>query len=440
MGIIFWVFTILTVVIIIWHMVHYKDYFSILTYTIVGIYVPLFMSFLNWSIYSIKEKGTLFYWIFIALDIVCIIYCLFPVRCIDRIKKITIQRKRHVFPLGILNILYVVSVLVENKYLSGYYFPSLLGIDVHTGRMPGIYFITTAIYLVVSSDILEYLSTKKIRYIFYALGSFLINVISKSARVDAGIAIVQVGSFLAFYFLGKNTERKALAKKVTFFLAALVVAFFIINKGIEIGNNRMNSNGLYSTVYSEGIGYKGPKTSTEILEYYYGYFPMSFDNLSYNLQHVPSDINLIGLNSFRCLYFGVFQFDNLFGMDGSSAVKNKIIRCKAAAVPTIFWDFYYDFDILVIIPILITFLIAYWISKKTVEKQNVIYCMLYFYWIPLWMFGSFDNRSFDYQVLWHILLMYLLFKNRYVMSTADKPSELQNKKRRKKIRIGGLTI
>lgn len=440
MEIFFWIVTIVTLLVIIWHIFYYKDYFSILTYTLLGIYVPLFMSFLNWSSYSVREKENIFYFIFISLDLVCIIYCFLPIKRLDRIRDIEISRKNYTFPLGLVNFVYIICVLIENKYLSGHLFPSLLGIDVHTGRMPGIYFITTAVYIVVASDILEFISTKQIRYIIYAVLSFLINVISKSSRVDAGIAIVQIGSFLVFYFLSKNTDRKAFVKKLVIFLTCSVIGFFAINKGIEIGNNRMNSNGLYQTVYSNGIGYSGPKTTNEILEYYYGYFPMSFDNLSFNLQHVDSEFNLIGLNSFRCLYFGILQFDNLFNLDGSSAVKNKIIRCKAAAVPTIFWDFYYDFDVLVIIPIFVTFMLAYLLAKKTVEKQNLIYCMLYFYWIPLWMFGSFDNRSFDYQIIWHIMIMYILFKNRYVMRTAEKQVDLQTKRKRWKLKIGGIII
>lgn len=439
MEVLFWIFTIISILIVLWHIFFYKDYFSILTYTVLGIYVPLLMSFLNWSSYSVIDKGWLFYFIFISLDIVCIIYCFFPIKRLDKIKNIDISRKEHAFPLGLVNIVYIVCVLVENVYLSGFLFPSLLGIDVHTGRMPFIYFITTAIYIVVASDIMEFISTKKIRYIVYAVISFLINVISKSSRVDAGIAIVQIGSFLLFYFLSKNNDRKAFGKKLLMFFACFFIGFLIVNKGIEVGNSRMNSNGLYQTVYSDGIGYNGPKTTNEILEYYYGYFPMSFDNLSYNLQHVDSEFNVIGMNSFRCLYFGILQFDNLFNLDGSSAVKNKIIRCKAAAVPTIFWDFYYDFDILIIIPIFITFLVAYQLARKTVNKQTLMFCMLYFYWVPLWMFGSFDNRSYDYQIIWHVIMMYVLFKNRYIMNTADR-NVVTKRNKRLRIKIGGIII
>lgn len=431
MNTLFWCITVLTLIIVIIYIIKNRSYFSILTYTVFGVYIPLFMSFFNWSSYSVIDKGILFYWVFISLDIVCIIYCILPIKPMNKIDEILVQRKKNVFPLEILNIIYIGSVLIENKYLSGFFFPSLHGIDVHTGRMPGIYFITTAIYIIVISTLLEYVSTKKIRYILYAVVAFLINVISKSSRIDAAITFVQIGSILLFYFFYKNNSKKGLIKKITFILICLIVSFFIINGGIKVGNNRMNSNGLYNLVYSEGIGYKGPKTKNEILEYYYGYFPMSFDNLAYNLQYNKSKMNLIGLNSFRCLYFGILQFDNLFGLNGSSAPRSNIIRCKAAAVTTIFWDFYYDFDIFIFVPIFVVFIIAYWLSKKITKKQNLVYLMIYFYWIPLWMFSSFDNRSFDYQVIWHILLINFLLKKRYIVNIRYKFNKLREKKETK---------
>lgn len=441
MEIVFWSTSFLSILFILFHIVGKKDYFSILTYTLLGFYLPLFMSFCNWSSYSIQDKGSLFYYICTCVNIACSIYCILPAKSFNKVKSIRIVKNVSKIPIEFINLFYIACVLVENVYLSGFLFPSLAGIDVHTGRMPGIYFITTAVYIVVVADFLEFLATKKKRYLIYATVSFSINVISKFSRVDAGIASIQVGSLLLSYFLSKHSNTKALGKKfLVLFLCACTV-FFLANKGIEIGNNRMNKNGRYSLVYSKGLGYTGPESDNELLAYYYGYFPMSFDNLAYNLQHVQSNFNGIGLNSFRALYFGILQFDNFLGLDGGEAVKNKIVRCKAAAVPTIFWDFYYDYDILVFIPILVTFSIAYYLMKQLVDRQSVTSLIIYFYWVPLWMFGSFDNRSYDYQVIWHILMMYFLFRHRYQMGTAMHQISGNVPVRRKpKFRIGRIRL
>ena len=439
MIIVFWLTTLMAIIISCFYIFKRKDYFSILTYNLLGIYLPLLVSFFNWSTFSVSKNGNLFCYVFLCLNIACILYCFLPYYKLNGLEDIKIYRRKHVIPIVFINAVYIACVLIENIYLSGMLFPGLAGIDVHTGRMPGIYFLTTATYIVVVTDLLEFIASGKIRCLVYAAISFLTNIISKSSRVDAGIATIQISSLLLFIFLSKGRKKKVSIKRIVIICVLVIFLMLLINEGIAIGNNRMNSNGKYNTVYSDGIGYSGPEMDNELLAYYYGYFPMSFDNLAYNLKTVSPDFNGIGLNSFRCLYFGILQFDNLFGLDGSTAVKNKIIRCRAAAVPTIFWDFYYDYDVLVFIPIAITFLIAFSLRRKLARERTVISMIVYFYWVPMWMFGSFDNRSYDYQTIWHILILYLFFKRRYLLETSINPLEL-TKKRRIHFRIGRIKL
>ena len=68
---------------------------------------------------------------------------------------------------GIYNLIYIACVLIENYYISGTIFPNLFGMDVHTLRMPYIYFITTGIYILSLLNILEFFCTKKKRYLLY---------------------------------------------------------------------------------------------------------------------------------------------------------------------------------------------------------------------------------------------------------------------------------
>ena len=448
MNTIFWIFSIFSIICIIWNIIHYKNYFSILTYTLFGVYIPLFLSFVNWSSYHIEKRSSIFYLIFIGLDIICIIFAFVNTKSISVIKNVKFIKKKSVIPMELYNIVYIICVLLENKYLSGYYFPSLNGLDVHTGRMPFIYFITTATYVVVIGDVIEFLSTKKIKYIVYAVGSFLINVVSKSARVDAGIALIQVGSFLLFCYLSQEkkvikNEMVIKKKKSRLLIIALItiVFIFIVGKGMEIGNDRMNSFGKYKTVYSKGISYTGPDSPSDFLSYYYGYFALSFDNLDYNIKYTACKQNFIGLNSFRCLYFGLLQFDNIFGLDGGASSRANMIRCKGAAVATTFWDFYYDYDVLSFIPIVITFLIALFFTRRLIKEQSALMYISYFFWIPLWMFSSFDNRSYDFQIIWQLLIMWLIYRNRFVLITDENnKNNVYRNIKKKIIKVGRIKV
>ena len=402
------------------------------------------MSFLDWSSFHISDRSGFFYYVFICLNIICIASIFVRKGNLGDIRNVHFLRKNKVIPIEIYNLIYIGCVLLENRYLSGYLFPSLHGLDVHTGRMPFIYFITTATYIIVVGDIIEFITTHRVRYVAYAVFAAILNVVSKAARVDAGIAIIQVGSFILFYFLSKekkikvgNKTKKKKKNNLPLLIATAVIVLIIVSNGIKVGDDRMNSYGMYNTVYSIGIGYHGPASGGELLPYYYGYFGLSFDNLAFNIDHSETKNNYVGLNAFRCLYFGILQFDNLFDLDGSATVKANTIRCKAAAVTTIFWDFYYDYGIFIFIPISITFFIAIFLSKRLVKKQNIFYLLLYFFWIPLWMFGSFDNRMYDFQIIWQVLILWLIYRNRFVLITDTNKDYVSTEKsyKRRHIRI-----
>jgi hypothetical protein len=402
------------------------------------------MSFLDWSPYHVADRSLEFYLMFISLNIICFISAIIPQGNISQIKNVEFYRKSRVIPIEVYNVIYIACVFIENYYLSRYFFPSAHGIDVHTGRMPFIYFITTASYVVAMGDVIEFLSTHKIRYVAYAVVAIIINVVTKASRIDAFISFVQVGSLLLFYLLSKerkvvagSTVRRKKKRRLPIIILAAVIIFIVASRSIKVGNDRMNSNGRYNLVYSNGIGYSGPETTTEFLPYYYGYFALSYDNLAYNMQCVDTKNNYIGLNTFRCLYFGVLQFDNILGLDGGESSRANEVRCRAAAVTTVFWDFHYDFGMFAFIPIAITFYIAGMLSNRLKRKQDIYSLLIYFFLVPLWMFGSFDNRIYDYQIIWQVVLIWLLYRKRFVMVTdANKDNvDCSNVAKKKTIRF-----
>lgn len=444
----FWGLSVATIVIIVQHIIIKKEWFSIYAYLLVGVYVPLFMSFLDWSAYHIVNRSENFYFIFIMLDIACLISLTIPQKAVA-CTNIEFKKNSKSIPVEVLDFLYVGCILLENYTVSGYLIPRLHGVDVHTARMSGIYFITTGVFIFTILNVLEFISTGKKRYLIYAVFVFVFNTVTKSARIDAALAIVQIISFVMFYCLSKRktikTDNGLKTKKknqIPLMFAVGLLAVILISVGIRIGNNRMNSFGKYQTVYAEGISYTGPEFFGETLTYYYGYFGLSFDNLAYNVSNVEVHPNYTGLNSFRALYFGILQFDNFFGLNGSEAPRSNIIRCRGAAVTTGFWDFYYDYGMLIIIPFLVSFLIAIALRKKIANRNlRVVNLILYFYWIPLWLFMSFDNRVYDYQVIWQVLMIFFIFYNRYsitfdeIRSNSEKTRYTEKRHSRRRILI-----
>ena len=417
----FWTLTIATIFILLLRIIIKKDFFSLNTFILIGVYLPLLMSELNWSDLHVENKPLVYYGVFLIFDIFALLTSLLPQKNVNFEKKRIRANKKRI-PIEIYNIIYIVAILLENYYVSGYFVPTFHSIDVHTARMPYIYFLTTGVFFFSAMNLYEYISTKKIRYLFYILLLLAINIVTKSARIDAFICVVQLVSlFLAYYLfnddLKKNkTHRKPMSKK-SIIISCLIVVF-AINIGLKVGNNRMNSYGRYDLSYADGILYKGPMKDNDLLVYYYGYFPLSFDNLAYNIEHAPIKQNYIGLSTFRTFYFGLLQFDNFLGLDGGSASRANIIRSKAAAVATGFWDFYYDYKDFFGIPIFISFAV-YCILKMKTNNGSIASYTIYFYWIPLWMFLSFDNRIYDYQVLIHIILLLLIIPKRYYIENNE---------------------
>lgn len=420
----YWFFTITAIIILIIKIFVKKDYFSLNSYLLLGVYFPLIMSHCNWSYLHVEDRPDIFYIMFIVFDLLSIFFATLPQKNFE-FSDFIVTKENKTIPIEFYNIIYLACVLVENIYASGYIFPSIHGIDVHTARMPYIYFFTTAIYFFTFMNLMEFYSTKKKKNLIYIGILIGFNVITKSSRIDAFMCIVQLLSLILLYYFsnkknkiinGQNVKKKRSRKFIIIGSAAF--AILTVYVGMNIGINRMNSNGKYDLKYSDGIGYTGPEFGNDILAYYYGYFPLSFDNLAYNMKNGNIKPNYIGLCSFRTLYFGILQFDNLFGLDGGAASRANIIRSKAAAVATGFWDFYYDYEDFFFIPLIISFILYYCIKNKLAgRKRNILSLAIYFYWIPLWMFLSFDNRIYDYQVLAHIIIMIFVIPKRYKLST-----------------------
>lgn len=399
------------------------DYFSILTYVVWGIYLPMFLFFAGWSVLFLTPIQDDFYWIFIVFNMLLLLF-----QFVDPIVKLP-RRLRFSYKLGpvflvVVDSIYLLAMFIENYMGSGKILPGLAGIDIHTFHAPLFFYITGATYIVVALNTLAALDGKKWLLSFDILVVVLL-FFGKSARMDAFIAIVECISLVAFIGITeaingakeRSDKGPSKIKKVITAVLVSIVLLFVVQAGINIGNNRMNSYGRYDITYGDGIGYSGPELFGDALSLYYGYFPFSFYNLNNNIACVGQQGTFAGVNSYRSLYFGVLQFDNLFNVPLNEANDSKVIVTKGATVTTGFWDFYYDYGRYCMIPLAITLGIYILLrhSLANNHRKSPTCIIAYFYWAPLWFFMSFNDTVWDTCVLINLLLIAVISKRAFTL-------------------------
>ena len=405
-----------------------KQRFSIITYITAGVYFPLFLYLLYWSDLSDRTESFVFDYIFVTLAVLCTIYDANAykgknshIRSIDgRIYVTKFGRQLY----GLINCTYIVLYFLENYLGSGSFVPGLVGIDIHTYSAPIISYFTNAQYLLLAYNYYYYKSTRRKSAIAFSLVDIIIPVITRLARMSIVMAIVQIGSLILFCetdTIKKNIskfEKKKIRriKQTIFWVAA--IGFVALSTFTQY---RMNLHNAEFT-YGSGIAFSGPKWA-EWLAPFYGYFPMSFNNLKINILRRKVTHNYIGLYSFFSLYFGLLQVDNLFGLDTTGQLKNRLITNGLATVPTAFWDYYYDFDLLLVIPIIVAMFISYKFEKKSrKESKKLTYRTLYFWYVPYWFFTSFQNTLFLAPAIVVAMLTYYIIKHSFKVDVSSEIS------------------
>lgn len=410
-----------------------KQRFSIITYLTAGVYFPLFLYLLYWSDLSDRTESFVFDYIFVTLAVLCTIYVANAykgknshIRSIDgRIYVTKFGRQLY----GLINCTYIVLYFLENYLGSGSFVPGLVGIDIHTYSAPIISYFTNAQYLLLAYNYYYYKSTKRKSAIAFSLVDIIIPVITRLARMSMVMAIVQIGSLILFFetdtikkTISKFEKKKIRRIKQTIFLVA-AIGFVALSTFTQY---RMNLHNAEFT-YGSGIAFSGPKWA-EWLAPFYGYFPMSFNNLKINILRRKVTHNYIGLYSFFSLYFGLLQVDNLFGFDTTGQLKNRLITNGLATVPTAFWDYYYDFDLLLVIPIIVAMFISYKFEKKSrKESKKLTYRTLYFWYVPYWFFTSFQNTLFLAPAIVVAMLTYYIIKHSFKVDVSSEISKWQKK-------------
>ena len=187
--------------------------------------------------------------------------------------------------------------------------------------------------------------------------------------------------------------------------------------GVVVGlavftNYRMSGYGRYDITYSKETAYTGP-TWLSVLPIYYGYFPLSFNNLKINVMHQHVNHDYLGLYSFASLFFGLFQVDNVFGVDGAGQIANNLITNGSANVPTGFWDFYYDYGYLFFVPFIVALLILLFFMRHIKGKNGHTYKLLYCWYVVYFFFMSFQNTLFMSTSLVSGVIMFFVIKKSF---------------------------
>ncbi|MEL7597562.1 MAG: hypothetical protein AAGU01_05095 [Clostridiaceae bacterium] len=313
---------------------------------------------------------------------------------------------------------------VENYLGSGTFIPALRKIDIHTYSAPVISFITRSPFIFVSGNLLFYLKYKTKVNLWTLIIILIQPMITRGARMNSLITAFQIVSFLIFYIINNKSTNLTNSKKnrVTRINTQKVILVSLVSFGILVWgmgiytNYRMNHFGKYDLTYSNSIQYTGPKLFSNIFSTYYGYFPLSFNNLNLNIQFHQQKYNYIGLYTFKFFYFGLLQLDNIFGLDPYTPYINKLVTTGAATVPTGFYDFYYDFGYFSFVPIVVGLIICGFLFNKMQKENTMLWKMNYFFYAPLWFFMSFQNSIFGSTVFVSIILI-ALFNSIFISRT-----------------------
>lgn len=388
-----------------------KDYFNIGTYIIGGVYFPLILYLFNWSSLIDPYISSEFYSIFISLNLFIILSNFLDKSTLnDYYYDFTIKRKS--VYLILLNFVYLFFTLLENYLGSGYLLPAIHSIDIHTFNAIGLSYFTESLFIVILINFIYFYKTKKRKYLIWIIVFVILPVIGKSARMTVVLSLFQLAFFILFVYINdrKNRQKKdkILGKRRHKIILVISIAILTVLL-IGITEYRWSGYGKYQVSFEDSISYTGPDLLSKPISIYYGYFPLSFNNLNINIKNRVIDHNYIGLYTFKSLYFGIFRLHNIFELDPYQPGVERLVTSGSATVRTGFFDFYYDYGVFTFIPILISVLIYHYLKRKAgAYNKSIFYLIVYFFWSPLWFFMSFQNVIYSGTLLIRVIIIYFI--------------------------------
>ncbi|BDR55410.1 hypothetical protein KIMH_15210 [Bombiscardovia apis] len=179
--------------------------------------------------------------------------------------------------------------------------------------------------------------------------------------------------------------------------------------------------------YEGYIAYTGPQFGAEVLSVYYGYFPLSFNNLNLTLKTGIQAHDFWGLYSFRGFYFGFCQLDNLLGLDADAPSALRVYSTGAATVNTGFYEYFYDYGVFCFIPIAAMIAICWYLTKRMQKSPSLFLATQYCCFVPLVFFESFQNVFFGDIMLWEVIFMYILLRLLFKREDTETERKIREK-------------
>ena len=395
-----------------------KNYLHVITFITFGIFLPVFLYQLDWSELIDVSFSLKYIYIIFVIALISIVYT--SLTCNRKIPTIKLNERVKITKFGLqmstfINVIFVVLYLFENYLGSGTIIPGLVGIDIHNKySAPIISYVTNASFLFLSFDFLAYKATNKKKYILWMIIIIMIPVVTRSARMVMVMSFIQ----LLCLYLSFEKEKKEQTKKEKKRAKKRNIILGIFTICLAVGlmsytNYRMSGYGKYDITYYEMTKWCGPEW-LKWFSPFYGYFALSFNNLKINVVNRVVSHNYIGIYSFASLFFGLFQIDNLFGVEGAGQIKGNLITNGSANVPTGFWDYYYDFGLLFFIPFIVAIIILNYFLKKSIQnKSRLDYKVMYCWYVVYFFFMSFQNTLFMSTSLVSGLIMLFIIRRSF---------------------------
>lgn len=311
---------------------------------------------------------------------------------------------------SILSLLYILCFLGENVWLTKTLFPFLYGIDIHTHSTPLLSIITRDPMIPVSMLALSYSVVrggrlKRYGELFAIFSIIILPMVARGARYDSVLALAT--ALIVLYFF-RYRNRRGRSR----FILYVLVGVIALGSLMYVGEIRMTHRGQYTISYAKAIGYKGTLGPQEVFAIYYGYFPMSVENLDLFIRNFDRENaqHTYFIHSLDFLFRGIFNLDNLMGNSWVFEREFASLRSYwvgAATVPTALSKFYMDLGVFAAITPFILLCLALYYYYKGFRKPE--YFLLYTMTIVPFILICFTNLISTRTTFINILFWYVVF-------------------------------
>lgn len=380
---------------------------------LVGVVLPLVLYFADWSILIDPIVSPNFYIIFLLVNLSMIVYSLVADETLPDSTSNMLSRMSVRYLDGI-NIVFLFLYVLETYLLSGQFAPALHGVDVHTASFPVVSFVTRNLAVPALLDLICFRNTHRKRYLFYVAAIVLLPILTRNARMVSFEVLLALAVMAAVMY--STSPHKCLrnilyvkVRRIVGVFVVCVMAVSLVLYAVQLTNERTIRNGAVGFDYGDSIGYTGPLGNVGAV--YYGYFPISYNNLNMRLKYDVSNPNPLGFYSFASLWFGVLEIDNVFDISTTQDVANRIVTTSSATVPTAFWTYWYDYGIFGFFPVLVMVWLTYTVLTKCRKNARGGGSLLVYTFLGSKIFfESFQNTYFATPVIWGVFIIWVICK------------------------------